>query len=73
MSREKDAEKIKLTKMVRELEELREEIEKIARLMKNAKKDERNKFLQKYENKKIKLALLRNKIARQKIKLSKMK
>ncbi len=73
MSREKDAEKIKLTKMVRELEELREEIEKIARLMKNAKKDERNKLLQKYENKKIKLALLRNKIARQKIKLSKMK
>ncbi len=73
MSREKDAEKIKLTKMVRELKELREEIEKIARLMKNAKKDERNKLLQKYENKKIKLALLRNKIARQKIKLSKMK
>ncbi len=72
MSRAKEAEKIKLRKMERALEEEKTELEKMKSLLDSIKGEEREKLLEKIERKKIDIILLKNKIARQKIKIRKM-
>ena len=72
MSREKDAEKIKLLKMERELSKMKEEVALLEGRLPSLRGDERDEAEKLLKEKKIALAVLRNDIAREKIKISKM-
>lgn len=72
MSREKDAEKIKLLKMERELSEMKEEVALLEGRLPSLRGDEGDEAEKLLKEKKIALAVLRNDIAREKIKISKM-
>ncbi len=72
MSREKDAEKIKLLKMERELSKMKEEVALLEGRLPSLQGDAREEAEKLLKEKKIELAVLRNDIAREKIKISKM-
>ncbi len=72
MSREKDAEKIKLLKMERELSKMKEEVALLEGRLSSLQGDARKEAEKLLKEKKIELAVLRNGIAREKIKISKM-
>ncbi len=73
MSRDKEAEKIKLRKLQRMFNEERKNLEELTESLKTLRGEEKSEMKGKIDKKRIELALLRNKIAREKIKISKMR